>query len=127
MSYTIKLTDEEYQNLLNLFQRMRWADVSKKNYFLKMMDKAKKVENTEKLKKAQNKAREAKKSKTLSKIRGGIKKTLREQNKLSYYAISKNSGVSYQTLKKYIPDLSYIELNEDFSDLFKTSSPYKSS
>jgi hypothetical protein len=91
--YRLDLTPAEYTMLLNTVRS------TKKEYLIKTLEKAKKVQRTETKAKAVAQAREARTRATDKKIEDAIHLLMMQGQELTVYAIAKEAKVSYNTVR----------------------------
>ena len=104
--YRIELFAEEYAEVIKILETS-----SLKEPILQKIKSFREITNSNKKKKAMAKATEKKTKIAKSKIENAIN-ILRMENKImTHYNISKTSGVSFPTVKKYVTDKMLSRLN----------------
>jgi tagatose-1,6-bisphosphate aldolase len=101
MTYLIK-TDENELNKLKYAIFNSNIDETTKKEFLSFLDRLKARKSTDKVKSATEIATKKRIDSAKKKIQDAINMLRLENKKITYYSISKQADVSYNTVKKYI-------------------------
>jgi len=120
VKFRLDMNLEEFKILLELFKELTNGRRGKKEYEyllndLELLKDVKQIIISKRKKEATKKATETRSKKVKEKIENAINILNLENKKITPYTISKTSGVSFQTVKKYISKDTLKSLNENKS------------
>lgn len=104
-AYTVKLTLDEI-NHFNILIRERVSNAEDKAFLKSIFNNLEARKSSEKVVKATQKATEKRTQKAKDKIQNAVNLHRLEGKKITFYSIAEESGVSYNTVRKYLKESS---------------------
>ena len=109
MSYTVDISENEMKEFKEKLDAIRFPEHKSNLEYHRAVDnffsKFKKRKNSDAVKEATAKATAKRTAEAKEKIQNAINLLRMENKKITHYSIAKIAGVSYVTVKKYLPDV----------------------
>jgi Trp operon repressor len=102
-AFTVKTEKNEIDELIEILNKHTQNDTVKR--ILSLLNGLEERKTSIRIAEATSKATESRTAKAKEKIQNAINILRMENKKMTHYSIAKTAGVSYSTVKKYLPDV----------------------